>query len=75
MSDILAFCVALLVLLVVATATGAAMALPVMWLWNYVVVDGQILGTGARPLDFWHAWALLVLCGLLIKSSNTTTKK
>jgi len=40
------------------------LALPVMWLWNYVAVD-----TFRMPiLDFWHSWALTVLCGALFKS-------
>jgi hypothetical protein len=48
-------------------AIGALFALPVMWLWNEVVVNHLGL---TKALDFWHAWGLLVLCGLLFRSSS-----
>jgi hypothetical protein len=51
-------------------AIGALVAFPVMWLWNYLFTDGSILGVSLPALDFWHAWALLVLTGLLVKSGS-----
>lgn len=49
---------------------GAALLLgyPTMLLWNYVIphIFGLI------TLDFWHAWALLALSGLLFKPMIVT---
>lgn len=61
---------ALAVALVVGT--GALLALPVMWLWNGVVLD--LFAAGAvRPIGFWGAWGLLILCGLLFKSTRVSS--
>ncbi len=52
-------------------ALGALLAFPVMWLWGYLFTGpASILGTPLPALDFWHAWALLILSGLLFKSSG-----
>ena len=48
----------------------AMFAVPVMLLWNYICSDVFHL----PQLDFWHAWALLVLVGLLVKGGNATSK-
>ena len=49
---------------------GAIMALPTMWLWNFVV---PYISNHTMPaIGFWHAFALNVLCGILFKSSSTT---
>ena len=53
-------------MLVVATFMFSVV-LPVMWLWNYVCPDVFHL----PQIDFWHAWALLLLASLLVKSGNT----
>ena len=52
---------------------SALFALPVMWLWNYVVP----FQFGLKEIDFLHAWALNVLCGFIFKSTtyNTSSKK
>jgi len=52
---------------------SALFALPVMWLWNYVVP----FQFGLKEIDFLHAWGLNVLCGFIFKSSayNTNSKK
>lgn len=58
----------------ITAATVAAWAVlfafPVKWLWNYVV---PYLFRGVPELDFWHALALLTLCGLLFKSSSPSS--
>lgn len=53
---------------VIALVIGlsALFALPVMWLWNYVMPHQF----GLKELDFLHAWALNVLCGFLVKSGT-----
>ena len=52
---------------------SALLALPVMWLWNYVVPHQF----GLKEIDFLHAWALNVLCNFIVKSNsvNTNNKK
>jgi len=52
---------------------SALFALPVMWLWNYVVP----FQFGLKEIDFLHAWGLNVLCGFIFKSSayKTDSKK
>ena len=57
---------------VVALVIGlsALFALPVMWLWNYVMPHQF----GLKELDFFHAWALNVLFGLLVKGSSISHK-
>ena len=47
------------------------MALPVMWLWNYVMPYLFSL----REIDFPHAMGLVFLCQSLFKFSNSTTKE
>lgn len=46
----------------------ALVALPVMWLWNYTCPDLFHL----PHIDFWHAWALLLLAGLLVKGGTSS---
>ena len=50
---------------------SALFALPVMWLWNYVVP----YQFGLKELDFLHARALNVLCGFIFKSSSIRSDK
>lgn len=47
---------------------SAVLALPVMWLWNGVLPN-LFATTPFKPIDFWNAWGLLLLCGLLFKGS------
>lgn len=58
--------IALIVLL------GAALAFPVMWLWNGVLPN--LFATEVtKPINFWNAWGLLILCGLLFKGSSSSS--
>jgi hypothetical protein len=43
-------------------------AWPVMLLWNWVGV--AVLGLA--KVTFWQAWGILMLCGLLFKSSGVS---
>ena len=50
---------------------GALYAFPVMWIWNYMMPE-----LFALPIiSFWQAFWGTFMCGLLFKSSNTTTSK
>lgn len=47
------------------------LALPTMWLWNFVVPH---ISSGAVPtIGFWHALALNILCGILFKSTSSSS--
>lgn len=46
-------------------------ALPVMYLWNWLMPEIF----GLQTLTFWQAWGLTVLCWLLFKSSGSSSKK
>ena len=50
---------------------SALFALPVMWLWNYVVP----YQFGLKEIDFLHAWALNLLCEFIFKSSTYSHQK
>ena len=50
--------------ILIVFGTGMLLGYPTKWLWNYVCHDFLNL----PAIDFYHAWALLVLCGLLFKS-------
>lgn len=52
-------------------ALSALCALPVMWLWNYVVPHQF----GLKEIDFLHAWALNLLCAFIFKTSNYNHQK
>ena len=59
------------VFVALVVGVSALFALPVMWLWNYVVP----YQFGLKELDFLHAWALNVLCGFIFKSSSIRSDK
>ena len=48
---------------------GLVLAFPVMWLWNYAMP----VATGAGVIGYWHAWCLLVLSSLLVKSASSSS--
>ena len=50
---------------------GALLALPVMWLWNWLMPDLF----GLREIGWAQAWGLFVLCGFLFKSSSVSSSK
>ena len=52
--------------LALAIGLSAVFAAIVMVLWNWVMVS--IFGLPA--LSFWLAWGLMILCGILFKSSS-----
>ena len=59
--------IAALILLVIA----ALFALPVMWLWNWLMP--AIFGL--TKIGFWQALGLKILTGLLFRNSNNYNKK
>ena len=46
-------------------------ALPVMWMWNYLMPDLF----GLKTIDFWQALVLSGLCGTLFKPNSSSSSK
>ncbi len=63
--------VGILLLFVMLCGMSVLAAFPVKWLFNYAAVDMF----GFHPIDFWHALALCLLCGMLFKSNVSTKGK
>lgn len=52
----------------VVVIAGLLFALPVMWLWNWLMP----VIFGLKTIGLLQAWGLNVLCGFLFKSSSTS---
>lgn len=50
-------------------ALSALLALPVMWLWNGVLVNVFV---SVMPVSWAQAWGLNILASILFKSSYTS---
>ena len=59
---------------VLAVATLVAfsliMALPTMWLWDWLMPELF----GLKEITLFQAWGVNFLCGMLFKSHNSTSK-
>lgn len=71
MKNIVTIIAAVIGVVALVILLSALFALPVMWLWNYVVP----YQFGLKEIDFLHAWALNVLCGFIFKSSTYSNNK
>lgn len=71
MEKLLAAVFVFVMFVVIVVLMGALCALPVMWLWN-----GILPNLFAFPhIGFLQSWGLLILCGLLFKSSSSSSSK
>ncbi len=61
------FGAALLIVLMVVIV-GLVVAWPVMLLWNGCLVAAVV---GVHEIGFWQAWGLVILFGILFKSSSS----
>lgn len=61
---------AFVALIVLAFLISLIAAWPVMILWNWLIPTLF----GLSSITFWQSWGLLMLCGFLFKSSNSTVK-
>lgn len=50
------------------TLYALLVALPVMWLWNWLTPDLF----GLKEISFWQALGLAFLCSLLFRSSSSS---
>lgn len=61
------FLAAILVVVIVSFVFGAIL----MWLWNAIIV----VAFGAPILTYWQAYGICIICNILFKDSNISTKK
>jgi len=67
MSKVFAILAGILIVALALLAGGLILALPVMWLWNYVMTSLFHL----PEIVYWQAFALYYLCALLFKGVST----
>lgn len=60
-----------LIAVVLVIVIGLLFSVPVMLLWNGCLVPAV---TGLNEIGWLQAWGILVLCGLLFKTSTYTRK-
>ncbi len=68
MDKILAAMEELFVVLVVLVVSSIVMAMPTMWLWNWLMPELF----GLKMLTFWQALGLNVLTGILFRAPGCT---
>lgn len=65
-------CLALVLgMFVLAFAMSLICAIPVYFLWNWLVPD--ITKEALTPITFWQAWGISFLCSMLFKSSASSS--
>ena len=57
----------MVVIIILSAIVGLILAFPVMWLWNYVFTFYRI--------SVFQAWALNVLCGILLGKTSNGSKR
>jgi hypothetical protein len=57
----------MVVIIVLSAIVGLILAFPVMWLWNFVFSIYRI--------NVFQAWALNVLCGILLGKTSNGSKR
>lgn len=60
----------IIIAVVVVILYALLLALPVMWIWNYLMPDLF----GLKEIGFWQALCLNLLCGFLFKDSSSSSK-
>ena len=61
----------ILFVLLIVIVVGLIVSWPVMMLWNECLVSAI---NGVNPIGWLQAWGLMILFGLLFKTSATTKK-
>ena len=57
----------MLIVILLSAVVGLILAFPVMWLWNYIFKNFQLL-----HINVFQAWALNVLTGILFGRAAKT---
>ena len=66
------FIAAILGVIIYITILAIILALPVMWLWNWLIPEifvNPVLNT----ITFWQALGLTFLCGILFKGNSLSS--
>jgi lipopolysaccharide export LptBFGC system permease protein LptF len=71
MDKIFTFLGTAFIFVVIIFGIAVLLALPTMWLWNWLMP--QIFQL--KEITFWQALGLNLLCGILFKGSNSSSKK
>lgn len=66
MAQIFAYIIGIIVFVVLI---GLLLSYPVMLLWNGCLIDAV---PGIKEIGWLQAWGIMILCGLLFKSSIST---
>lgn len=62
---------AVVAVIVIAFVLSVILALPIMWLWDWLMP--AIFGL--KEITLMQAWGLSLLCSLLFKNNTTTSSK
>ncbi len=62
-------------LLFIAVLYGLLVALPVMWLWNWLIPILFTTEAITKTITFWQALGLSLLCSFLFKSAASSHSK
>ena len=65
---------ALVLAAILIFVVAAFMAIPVMLLVNYIFSEAAIIAVFGGPIEFWKAFWLNFLCGMLFKTTVNTGK-
>lgn len=59
-----------IVVFVLTVVFSAIFAVVTMWLWNWLMPDLF----GIKEIGFWQAFGINILCSILFKGSNSTSR-
>lgn len=62
----------MLIAAILSALVGLIMALPVMFLWNWIVP--QLTNGWFQKLNYFQAWGLITLIGILFSSGRSVDK-
>ena len=71
MDEILSAIIVVAIVIVVIAVLSILVAFPVKWCWNYVMP----YLFGLPVLNWGRAWCITFLCGVLLKSSSSSSSK
>ena len=76
MEKLLAITATLVGVIVLIVAFGALMAIPTMYILNYLFSSAFLtLVFGVAKVGFWRSWVFNIFCGLFLKNYASSSKK
>ena len=70
LESIFIFLLGLVIAIGILFVVGFIVAWPIVWIWNYLAPDLF----GLPEIMFWQAFWLYFLCGILLRSANSSSK-